>query len=190
MRDGCFERRLSRGPLDVEVNPLPVFSRFGKLVDAILRNVEPVADADLLAEILVELIDTVDMNHGSMPAITRSVWYREAVAPRSPGLSLRLPWGSEPQDASTATRLRQKSRNLNVLGQRIRALGRNRVAVETFCALFPGVAEVATLGFEAQPLRGTAPAQRCSDTNSILQILKYRRCTLTTTDAHRHHAVT
>jgi len=116
MRDGCFERRLSRCPLDVEVNPLPVFSRFGKLVDAILRNVEPVADADLLAEILVELIDTVDMNHGSMPAITRSVWYREAVAPRSPGLSLRLPWGSEPQDASTATRLRQKSRNLNVLG--------------------------------------------------------------------------
>src|SRR6185369_3987096 len=76
MRDGCFERRLSRGPLDVEVNPLPVFSRFGKLVDAILRNVEPVADADLFAEILVELIDTVDMNHGSMPAITRSVWYR------------------------------------------------------------------------------------------------------------------
>jgi hypothetical protein len=38
-----------------------------------LRNVEPVADADLLSEILVELIDTVDMNHGSMPAITGSV---------------------------------------------------------------------------------------------------------------------
>jgi hypothetical protein len=74
-----------------------------------------------------------------MPAITSSVWYRKAVSPQSPGLSLRLPWESEPQQASTATRLRQKSRNLNVLGiNEFEHWGATAFAVETFHFLFPG----------------------------------------------------
>src|SRR5262245_25785747 len=48
--DGAAVRRLGPRPLGVAVTPLAILGHLGKGVDALLRDGEPVADADLLAD--------------------------------------------------------------------------------------------------------------------------------------------
>ena len=48
--DRCFERRFTAGALNVNVDPLMVERGIGKLLDAFLRDVEPVSNGDFLAD--------------------------------------------------------------------------------------------------------------------------------------------
>jgi hypothetical protein len=50
VRDGRAVGRFGLRALGVQVNPLVVASGFGKLIDALLRNFEPVAGRDFLAD--------------------------------------------------------------------------------------------------------------------------------------------
>ena len=50
MRDGRFEWRFTASALNVNVDPLMVERGIGKLLDALLRDVEPVSDGDFLAD--------------------------------------------------------------------------------------------------------------------------------------------
>ena len=45
------------------MNPLPVFGTFGKLVDALLRYLEPAADGDLLSNVVPECGNALDLCH-------------------------------------------------------------------------------------------------------------------------------
>ena len=50
VRDRRLERRLGRRARRVDVDPLVIAGRVGELIDALLRDLEPVADGDLLAD--------------------------------------------------------------------------------------------------------------------------------------------
>jgi hypothetical protein len=54
VRDWRFERRFAMRALDLNVNPLVVERSISKLLDALLGNVEPVGDGDLLADEVFE----------------------------------------------------------------------------------------------------------------------------------------
>ena len=47
MRDRSPARRLACGAFHIDVDPLLVAGRFGEFVDAILRDLDPLADTDL-----------------------------------------------------------------------------------------------------------------------------------------------
>ena len=57
------ERRLRRA-LGVDVDPLVVAGGFGEGVDVGLRDLVPVADAELLADLGLEFVDAGDGEHG------------------------------------------------------------------------------------------------------------------------------
>src|SRR5712692_5670693 len=61
VRDCFFERRFARGAIRIHVNPLPVFGTFGKLVDALLRYLEPIADGDLSSDEVAEFSNAFDL---------------------------------------------------------------------------------------------------------------------------------
>ena len=50
MSDRRFERRFTAGALNVNVDPLMVERGISKLLDALLRDVEPVSNGDFLAD--------------------------------------------------------------------------------------------------------------------------------------------
>src|SRR5882762_2754621 len=54
VRDGGPERRLHGRARFVDVNPLLIASRVGELIDAGLRDFEPLADGDLLADAVAQ----------------------------------------------------------------------------------------------------------------------------------------
>jgi hypothetical protein len=60
------DRRAERpglGALGVEVDPLVVVGRVGEEPDPLLRHGDPVADADLLADQVLELGDGLEASH-------------------------------------------------------------------------------------------------------------------------------
>ena len=63
MGDRAAERRL-RGALGVDVDPLVVAGDVGEGVDLVLGDVEPLADAQLLADPGLEVVDAGDREHG------------------------------------------------------------------------------------------------------------------------------
>src|SRR6267378_3764903 len=66
MRDGLTTRRLACGAFRVDMNPLLVAGRLGELVDAVLGDLDPVADADLGADSGLELIEIVEHSHRAL----------------------------------------------------------------------------------------------------------------------------
>lgn len=56
VRDRPAERVAAR-PLGIDVNPLVVFRRIGKEVNAVLRGLERLAGAELLPDPLLEFVD-------------------------------------------------------------------------------------------------------------------------------------
>ncbi len=60
MRNRCAERRFAARPFDVDVDPLMVASGVGELVDAFLRDFQPVAHHDFLARLPGELFETAE----------------------------------------------------------------------------------------------------------------------------------
>ena len=56
MRDRGAERGFPPRALNVDVNPLVVAGSFGKLVDALLRDFQPVADNDLLTRLVCKIL--------------------------------------------------------------------------------------------------------------------------------------
>src|SRR6185369_15161051 len=63
VRDRRFERRLDGGSRGIDVDPLRVAGGGGELIDALLRDLEPVADRDFLADASLKRTDVVDLNH-------------------------------------------------------------------------------------------------------------------------------
>ena len=53
--DRLAARHLALGALDIDMNPLMIAGRIGEFVDDRLIDGKPVADADLLADILSEV---------------------------------------------------------------------------------------------------------------------------------------
>jgi hypothetical protein len=53
--DRLAARHLALGALDIDMNPLMIAGRIGEFVDDRLINGKPVADPDLLADILSEV---------------------------------------------------------------------------------------------------------------------------------------
>jgi len=50
VRDGRLERRLERGARGIDMDPLMIARCVGELVDSLLRDLEPVADGDFVAD--------------------------------------------------------------------------------------------------------------------------------------------
>src|SRR4051812_29378268 len=67
MRDSLAARHLRFRALLIDMDPLLVAGRIRKLVDAILRNLDPVADADLCADGGSEIFETVEYAHKFCP---------------------------------------------------------------------------------------------------------------------------
>jgi len=64
VRDGRSVRRFPGRALAVDVDPLVIFGRAGKGVDALLAHAEPIGHRDLLADELSQLFDAaVDLGH-------------------------------------------------------------------------------------------------------------------------------
>jgi hypothetical protein len=63
VRDGLAARRLLGSALLVDVNPLLVAGRLRELVDAVLRDLDPVADADLGPDSGSEVVKSVEYPH-------------------------------------------------------------------------------------------------------------------------------
>jgi hypothetical protein len=61
--DGLAARHLALGALDIDMDPLMVAGRLGEFVDDRLVDGEPVADPDLLADILGEIRRPLDLYH-------------------------------------------------------------------------------------------------------------------------------
>ena len=51
----------ARAPIDV--NPLTIVGRLGETIDAVLRDLQPVADAELFADVLVQRRDSDRASH-------------------------------------------------------------------------------------------------------------------------------
>ena len=66
MRDRAAERRLLRA-LGVDVDELVVAGDVGEGVDVLLGDLVPVADAELLADVRLDLVDAGDGEHGPEP---------------------------------------------------------------------------------------------------------------------------
>ena len=64
MRDRRLERRLAGRARGVDVNPLVIAGRIGELLNAILRDLEPVADGDFLAHAIAQCRN-VELDHAS-----------------------------------------------------------------------------------------------------------------------------
>ena len=60
VRNRCFEWRFTASALNVNVNPLMVKGGIGKLLDALLRDVEPVSNGDFLADEIFESFGGVE----------------------------------------------------------------------------------------------------------------------------------
>src|SRR5579859_2428961 len=94
VRDRHAERRFTARAFDIDVDPLMVSGGFGKAVDALLRNFQPVADHDFLADLAGQLLETAEyctrhpmlLLRRSSPAMYRNQWacaLREAIRPRT-----------------------------------------------------------------------------------------------------------
>ena len=59
-----FEGRFPAGTLDVNMNPLMVERGIGKLLDAFLRDDEPVSDSDFLTDEILETFGGVEYAFG------------------------------------------------------------------------------------------------------------------------------
>src|SRR6266487_5118865 len=69
MRDRFPTGRFACGAFHVDVDPLLVASRFGELVDAILGDFHPVADADLGADGALEVVKVFEHAHLATPVV-------------------------------------------------------------------------------------------------------------------------
>jgi len=63
MRDGLAAWHFRFRAFLVDMNPLLVAGRVRKLVDAVLRHLDPVADADLGADRCLEFVESVEYPH-------------------------------------------------------------------------------------------------------------------------------
>src|SRR3954452_3194373 len=62
--DGRFERRFTAGAVNVHVDPLMVERGVGKLLDALLRDFEPIGNSDFLTDQVFEGIREVESAFG------------------------------------------------------------------------------------------------------------------------------
>src|SRR5262249_7157255 len=67
--DSLAARHLSARALLIDMDPLLVTGRFRELVDAILRHLDPVADADLGANSRFDFVEVAKCSHGAASQI-------------------------------------------------------------------------------------------------------------------------
>jgi hypothetical protein len=80
MRDGCAIRRFAFCAFYVLMNPLVIAGGFGKLVDAFLRNFEPVADSDFLSKQGTGFVNGLKFSNGHVVTPASSVdWKASAI---------------------------------------------------------------------------------------------------------------
>ena len=60
MRDRALVGRFFLRALGIDVNPLAVFGSFGELHDSLLRNEEPIADANFLSYEFLQRTGSID----------------------------------------------------------------------------------------------------------------------------------
>jgi hypothetical protein len=60
MRDGGAKGRFPLGAIGIEMDPLAIFSGFGKLADAVLGDFKPICDADFAPHKISESIEIFD----------------------------------------------------------------------------------------------------------------------------------
>ena len=65
MRDGLAAGHLGLGALDIDVDPLEIPGRLGEQIDLLLADVDPLADADLVADQRPHFIETCYRAHGA-----------------------------------------------------------------------------------------------------------------------------
>ena len=64
MRDGRPELRLPARALGVHVDPLMVSDTLSKSVDAVLTDLQPIADDDLLPDLVAQIGQVRDVQYG------------------------------------------------------------------------------------------------------------------------------
>src|SRR6266404_10007740 len=75
MGDRLAARHLTRGALDIDMDPLMVAGRIGEFVDDRLIDGEPVADADLLADIMSEIRRPFEFDHPFLLMVLMPIVY-------------------------------------------------------------------------------------------------------------------
>src|SRR5690349_7517951 len=94
MRDCLATRHFRLGAFLVDMDPLFVTGGIRKLVDAILGDLDPVADADLLANGGFEFVESVEYPHGVDPV------FRASFPALCPEWRVRLPSRPAPRRPS------------------------------------------------------------------------------------------
>src|SRR5262249_19703684 len=102
VRDRAAERAVL-GALDVDVDPLVVARHAGELVDRLLRDEVPVAHSELLADVIVDLVESGECEHRLRPSFAGL----PLRAPRAPA----VPPTGGPRPTRTASRSGRRARS-------------------------------------------------------------------------------